>query len=202
MRAKRPSKTPQPEMGRLRIIGGQWRGRVLQFPDVAGLRPTGDRVRETLFNWLMGYLPEARCLDLFAGSGALSLEALSRGADSVCALELDKRAAQTIRHHAATLGTQQLKVYSDDSLAFLARGNSEAPFDIVFIDPPFAAELAGQCATLLEENNWLSDQAWIYIEADKRLPTPIVPQHWHLHREKTAGQVVYSLYERGADDDC
>jgi 16S rRNA (guanine966-N2)-methyltransferase len=202
MKTKRPVKTPTPEMGKLRIIGGQWRGRLLQFPDVTGLRPTGDRVRETLFNWLMGYLPEACCLDLFAGSGALSLEALSRGARAVCALELDKRAAQNIRHHAATLGTQQLTVYCDDTLAYLARGNTKAPYDIVFIDPPFAADLAGQCASLLEQGGWLSEKAWIYIEADKQLPPPLLPNHWQLHREKTAGQVLYRLYQRRPNDDC
>lgn len=201
MKAKRPVKAPLPEMGRLRIIGGQWRGRVLQFPDVEGLRPTGDRVRETLFNWLMGYLPDARCLDLFAGSGALSLEALSRGAQHVHALELDRRAAQNIRHHAATLGTQDLNVYCDDTLDYLARGNSASPFDIVFIDPPFAADLAGQCASLLEQGHWLSDAAWIYIEADKSLPPTVLPSHWQLHREKTAGQVLYRLYQRRPGDD-
>jgi len=196
MRSKRPVKKPQPEMGRLRIIGGQWRGRVLQFPDVAGLRPTGDRIRETLFNWLTGYLPEARCLDLFSGSGVLALEALSRGASEVYAIELDKRAAQTIRHHAATLGTQSLKVYSDDALSFLEKGNTSSPYDIVFIDPPFAQELAGECAALLEAGNWLSPNAWIYVEADKHLATSTVPDNWQLHREKKAGLVVYRLYQR------
>lgn len=196
MRAVRPGKNKPTDMGKLRIIGGQWRGRVLQFPDVAGLRPTGDRIRETLFNWLMGYVAEARCLDLFSGSGALALEALSRGAQSVCAIELDKRAAQTIRHHAATLGTQSLKVYSDDALSFLAKGNAGEPFDIVFIDPPFAAELAGRCATLLEEGGWLCPQAWIYVEADKNLSAQQVPANWEEFREKTAGTVVYKLYQR------
>lgn len=201
MRAKRPANKNHQDTGRLRIIGGQWRGRVLTFPDVDGLRPTGDRIRETLFNWLMGYTAEARCLDLFAGSGALSLEALSRGATEAYAIELDKRAAQTIRHHGATLGTQSLKVYSDDTLALLARGNPWAPFDIVFIDPPFSAELAGPCAALLEQGNWLAEQAWIYVEADRRLPTPEVPEHWQAYREKSAGQVVYTLYRRDVSKD-
>ncbi len=180
--------------GKLRIIGGQWRGRQLQFPAVEGLRPTGDRIRETVFNWLTGYTAHARCLDVFSGSGAMALEALSRGAAHVTALELDRNAAHTIQQHGKTLAAAHLTVHNVNSLDWLKAGNNAEPFDIVFIDPPFAAELAEQCVALLLQGNWLSPEAWIYVEADRKLAKPEFAENIVEHRYKESGQVRYGLY--------
>src|SRR5690606_3705719 len=125
----------------LRIIGGQWRGRKLRFPDVEGLRPTGDRIRETLFNWLAPELPGARCLDLFAGSGSLGLEALSRGAAASWMLERDAHAAGCLRENLQLLAADGGVVQHLDSLTHLRQGNAEQPFDVIFIDPPFDRNL-------------------------------------------------------------
>lgn len=180
----------------LRIIGGQWRGRKLAIADIDGLRPTGDRIRETLFNWLMPVIKESVCLDLFAGSGALGLEALSRGAKSVLLLEKHPRAADTLRQHCQTLGTDQAQLITTDSLLWLkekpARGDK---IDIAFIDPPFAANLWDSAIAALEQSGLLAEDAWIYIEAPKTTPITC-PANWQLHREKHAGQITYRLYQR------
>lgn len=191
--AKRRVKKPAPVDTRpLRIIGGQWRGRKLSFPSVEGLRPTGDRIRETLFNWLAPYLPEARCLDLFAGSGALGFEALSRGAAQTVLLERDPNAARGLRENLATLGSAAGRVTEGDSLKWLASEPPEA-FDVVFIDPPFQQRLWQASIDRLAEGNWLAEDAAVYIESEPDTPLE-VPTHWHLHRDKTSGQVRYRLY--------
>ncbi|MBC7001149.1 16S rRNA (guanine(966)-N(2))-methyltransferase RsmD [Photobacterium sp. BZF1] len=180
--------------GFVRIISGRWRGRKLPVHDVEGLRPTTDRVKETVFNWLAQDIIEARCLDLFTGSGSLSFEALSRGASHVTMLELDKMAADQLEKNRATIGADNAKVLNTDSLAFLKQAGT--PHDVVFIDPPFRKDLIDEAIALLEQNNWLSPHAVIYIEAEKELGELVTPAHWHLHREKTAGQVCYRLFER------
>lgn len=179
----------------LRIIGGLWRGRKLSFPDVDGLRPTGDRIRETLFNWLAPDIQGAHCLDLFAGSGALGLEALSRGAASSWLLEKSPIAAQQLNSNLQLLQATNGKVEQVDSLAWL---NSQPPvqrFDIVFIDPPFALDLWDQIVTALEAGNWLSDAAIIYLEAPRAAHLQL-PANWQLHRDKQAGQVSFRMYYR------
>lgn len=179
----------------LRIIGGQWRGRKLGFPAIEGLRPTGDRIRETLFNWLAPELNGARCLDVFAGSGALGLEALSRGAAISVLCERDARAVAQLRAHLELLRASGGKVVHGDSLAHLQQGNHEAPFDVVFIDPPFALNLWQATIDALETGNWLADDASVYVEANKdSLYLP--PANWQLHRDKQAGQVNYRLFYR------
>ncbi|AJR07151.1 hypothetical protein H744_2c0415 [Photobacterium gaetbulicola Gung47] len=180
--------------GFVRIISGRWRGRKLPVHDVEGLRPTTDRVKETVFNWLAQDIIESRCLDLFTGSGSLSFEALSRGASHVTMLELDKKAADQLEKNRTTVGADNAKVLNTDSLAFLKQAGT--PHDVVFIDPPFRKDLIDEVITLLEQNNWLSAHAVIYIEAEKELGELATPAHWHLHREKTAGQVCYRLFER------
>ncbi|MCW8329523.1 16S rRNA (guanine(966)-N(2))-methyltransferase RsmD [Photobacterium sp. SDRW27] len=180
--------------GFVRIISGRWRGRKLPVHDVEGLRPTTDRVKETVFNWLAPDIHEAKCLDLFTGSGSLSFEALSRGAHSVTMLELDKKAADQLEKNRLTVGADNAKIHQTDSLAFLSQ--SGTPHDIVFIDPPFRKNLLQEVITLLETNGWLAPHAIIYIEAEKELGDPDTPAHWHLHKEKTAGQVCYRLFER------
>ncbi|EKS1844312.1 16S rRNA (guanine(966)-N(2))-methyltransferase [Cronobacter muytjensii] len=180
--------------GQIRIIGGQWRGRKLPVPDSPGLRPTTDRVRETLFNWLAPYLVDARCLDCFAGSGALGLEALSRYAASATLLEMERGVAQQLQKNLATLKSSAGKVVNANTLNFLNQ-NGE-PHDIVFVDPPFRKGLLEETLTLLETRGWLAPQALIYVESEVENGLPPVPASWQLHREKVAGQVAYRLYLR------
>ncbi|EOV9016956.1 16S rRNA (guanine(966)-N(2))-methyltransferase [Cronobacter muytjensii] len=180
--------------GQIRIIGGQWRGRKLPVPDSPGLRPTTDRVRETVFNWLAPYLVGARCLDCFAGSGALGLEALSRYAASATLLEMERGVAQQLQKNLATLKSSAGKVVNANTLNFLNQ-NGE-PHDIVFVDPPFRKGLLEETLTLLETRGWLAPQALIYVESEVENGLPPVPASWQLHREKVAGQVAYRLYLR------
>jgi 16S rRNA (guanine966-N2)-methyltransferase len=178
----------------LRIIGGQWRGRRFAFPDSEGLRPTGDRVREALFNWLQVYLPGARCLDLFAGSGALGLEALSRGAAGVTFIERSRAVAKIIEDHLRALGTAAGRVLNMDAARYL-EGRPE-PFDIVFLDPPFGSDIIGNCCARLETGGWLAPGAFIYLEHDRGKPLPALPTNWELFRSNTAGQVSFHLARR------
>jgi 16S rRNA (guanine966-N2)-methyltransferase len=180
--------------GQIRIIGGQWRGRKLPVPDSPGLRPTTDRVRETLFNWLAPSMVDARCLDLFAGSGALGLEALSRYAASATLLEMERHVAQQLQKNLATLNATQGKVVNTNTLTFLAQNGT--PHDVVFVDPPFRKGLLEETLNLLETNGWLANNALIYVESEVENGLPPVPASWDLHREKIAGQVAYRLYHR------
>lgn len=180
----------------LRIIGGKWRGRKLRFPSIDGLRPTGDRIRETLFNWLAPEIQGARCLDVFTGSGALGLEALSRGAVHVCLLERDAQAIKSLREHLQLLGVgAEAELVHTDSLTFLQRGNNAAPFDVVFVDPPFDARLWQQTIDALEAGNWLADSSSVYLEMGVKDEVQL-PPNWVLHRDKRAGHVSYRLYYR------
>ncbi|BCQ37718.1 ribosomal RNA small subunit methyltransferase D [Erwinia rhapontici] len=180
--------------GQIRIIGGQWRGRKLPVPDSAGLRPTTDRVRETLFNWLAADIQQAKCLDCYAGSGALGLEALSRHAASATLLELERPVAQQLEKNLATLGAKSGRVVNTNTLQFLAQKGDE--HQLVFIDPPFRQGLLEKTTQLLESNGWLSDGALVYVESEVEQGIPPVPVNWQLHREKIAGQVAYRLYIR------
>jgi 16S rRNA (guanine966-N2)-methyltransferase len=179
----------------LRIIGGSWRGRRLRFPAAALIRPTPDRVRETLFNWLGARVVGARSLDLFAGSGALGLEALSRGAAHVTFVERDVAAVRELRARLAEWGARDARVERADALGFLAHG--ARPFDIVFLDPPFAAGLLEAAAALLERNGWLTETALIYVECGAREGVPPLPPGWLPLKAKRAGEVGYHLYARG-----
>ncbi len=185
-------------ISQLRIIGGQWRGRKLTFPDIEGLRPTGDRIRETLFNWLAPDIQGAKVLDLFAGSGALGLEALSRGAEMAVLIEKHPQAASHLVAHLKTLSAENAKVLSMDALQFLQQGNSGNPYNIVFIDPPFSADLWQPIVGLLDQAPWLAADAWIYVETPKDSIWQS-PANWQLHRDKTAGQVRYRLFIANAD---
>jgi len=181
---------------RVRIVGGLLRGRKIAFPDAAGLRPTGDRVRETLFNWLQPVLPGSRCLDLFAGSGVLGIEAASRGAVQVVLVESAPRVAAALRHLLGELALGDgVRLVETDALGWL-RDAPPTPFDVVFLDPPFAAGLMGEVAALLDERGWLADGALVYLErADAQGPWP-VPDNWAVLRDKRAGQVAYALARR------
>jgi 16S rRNA (guanine966-N2)-methyltransferase len=188
MVSPRPTSPP----GKLRIIGGSLRGSRITVPDRPGLRPTPDRVRETLFNWLAPVIQGARCLDLFAGTGALGIEALSRGAVQVDFVEADARLADLLRANLIRL-KQDANVHADNALRFLAR--DAAPYDVVFLDPPFAANLWGESARALEAYGRLLDSAWIYVESPAGAE-PESPRNWALHREGRAGEVRFALYRR------
>jgi 16S rRNA (guanine966-N2)-methyltransferase len=176
----------------LRIIGGSWRGRKLRFPDSPDIRPTPDRVRETLFNWLGERIRGARCLDLFAGSGALGLEALSRGAAAVSFIERDAAAVRELRARLSEWGSTLGSVERADALEFLA-GPARA-FDIVFLDPPFGAGLLGAAAERLSARGWLAPAALIYVECDARASLPQLPPAFTPLKAKRAGEVGYHLF--------
>ncbi len=180
----------------LRIIGGMWRGRKLQFPDGEGLRPTGDRIRETLFNWLQAEIPGARCLDVFAGSGALSFEALSRGAASAVLLEQNSDAVRALQNNGEILAAENIRILQTDAITWLGKPPGDTAFDIVFLDPPFASELLSPAMERLEDNGWLSPNALIYIEVSARGTALSPPAQWQLQKHKVSGDVAYSLYRR------
>ncbi|MET4726555.1 16S rRNA (guanine966-N2)-methyltransferase [Lysobacter enzymogenes] len=184
------------QAGKVRIIGGRWRGTRLNVGDAPGLRPTSDRVRETLFNWLQPMLPGARALDLFAGSGALGMEALSRGAASAVLVERDPALAAELRALAARLpGGEAAQVVQADALAWLAQPPAaDAPgFDLAFVDPPFAAGLWDAVWPALLPR--LAPSAWLYVEAPLDAPLAL-PAAWIAHREGSTREVRYALYRR------
>ncbi|WP_308364778.1 MULTISPECIES: 16S rRNA (guanine(966)-N(2))-methyltransferase RsmD [unclassified Microbulbifer] len=188
--ARSPSRKPAPQpLSQLRIIGGRWRGRKLQFAPVAGLRPTGDRLRETLFNWLQFRLPGARCLDLFAGSGALGLEALSRGAAGVDFVELNRSALQTLKEQLGVLQAQNGRVHYTSASDFLA--HTDTRYDIVFVDPPFDSDLWQE--TLAALGTHLARNALVYVETP-RDKAVLPPDGWQIAKEKRAGRVCMRLF--------
>ncbi len=187
-------KGSQQSSGSVRIIGGKWRSRNLRFVSVDGLRPTGSRIRETLFNWLAPTIEGARCLDLFTGSGALCFEALSRGADCCLAIEANSQAVSELRHNQAQLTANNLEIVSGDCQKLLERGNTAKPYDIIFLDPPFDMQLHKQVSRLLISGNWLASKAQIYCEFPATEAQDL-PLSWRLIKDKIAGNVRYCLFE-------
>lgn len=184
---------------RLRIIGGQWRGRKLSFPDSEGLRPTPDRVRETVFNWLQPVIQGARCLDLFCGSGAFGLEASSRGAAEVVMVDSSRDVATYLQEQCNLLDAKGIRIVQRNALAFLQeemKSEIAQPFDIVFLDPPYGKDLLLPCCTQLEENNWLKSGAYIYLESEVSIEQSSLPSGWVLAKSKRAGKVGYHLVMR------
>jgi 16S rRNA (guanine966-N2)-methyltransferase len=173
----------------LRIIAGQWRGRRWRFVAAEGVRPTPDRVRETLFNWLAPRIGGARCLDLFAGSGALGLEALSRGAARVCFVDSNRAVIEALRGLLSEWRSENTELQVADALSWL-KSPPTAPYDIVFVDPPFAAGLVAQVLDALRANRWLAPQALLYLEQPASAP---LPSDWPVHRAGRAGAVGYYL---------
>ena len=192
-RQQNPSQK-KPSTGFIRIISGLWRGRKLPVHDAEGLRPTTDRVKETVFNWLAQDVPQAKCLDLFAGSGSLGFEAASRQAELVTLIELNPAAFKQLEQNIVALKATNIEAKKTDALLFLQQPGT--PYHVVFIDPPFRKGLLNDAITLLEQNGWLAENAIIYIETEKELVIEGLPQTWHLHREKSAGQVSFRLYQR------
>jgi len=178
----------------LRIIGGTWRGRKLRFPASAAIRPTPDRVRETLFNWLGAATHGARCLDLFAGSGALGLEALSRGAAQVSLVEKDRRAAAAIEAVAREWQETGAEVVNADALSWLAQAAGTKPYDVVFLDPPYDSSLLSASAAALVSGKLLAADARVYVEHRGREPLPSLPDGWQNIRDGRAGEVGYHLF--------
>ena len=193
------TKTGNTAAGSVRLIGGEWRSRKLSFPNANGLRPTADRVRETLFNWLQSQVPAARVLDLFAGSGALGFEAASRGASQVLMLELRKEAAASLHANREALQAKQVEVVAGDAFTWLesAGARGDTGFDIVFIDPPFAENWHYRAAAALASSAVLAPNAWVYIETAAPLDHTRLPAHWREHRSKRAGAVYSTLLQCG-----
>ena len=188
--ASSSKKKSQP--GRLRIVAGNWRSRLLEIADVEGLRPTSERIRESLFNWLSPRIAGARCLDLFAGTGALGIEALSRGAAQVVFVEKSGKAVATLTRNVQTLEASAAVVHHGDAKDFL-RDAADSQFDIVFLDPPFAADMLGDLCRLLNETSVLARGALVYIEEDRSRTEVELPDGWQVMKSKQAGNVRYSL---------
>ena len=182
----------QKASGNIRIIAGEYRGRKLPVLMADGLRPTTDRVKETVFNWLMPYIQNSICLDCFAGSGSLGFEAISRGANSVTMIELDTKAAQQLKNNQQLLKAEHVQVQQTDALSFI-KGNQQR-FSLVFIDPPFRQGLVAKTAQLLTLSS-LAENAIIYVEMETENALLPLPSSWRLLKEKVAGQVSYRLYQ-------
>jgi len=195
-KTKRPSaqQSKQSAVGSIRLIADKHRGRKLPVIMAQGLRPTTDRVKETVFNWLMPYIHNSRCLDCFAGSGSLGFEALSRGASEVTLLELNKQASAQLNQNKVLLNADNLTIHHTDSLSYLK--NPSGLYNIVFIDPPFNQGLIEETVSLIN-NGWLAEKALIYVEMENQGQFQF-PQDWLLLKEKVAGQVAYRLFEKTA----
>ncbi len=176
----------------VRIIGGAWRGRRVSFPDLPGLRPTPDRVRETLFNWLQHDIEDTRCLDLFAGSGALGLEALSRAAREVVFVEQAQAAARGLGAELERLGGSARARVMEMGAARFLRTPGE-PFDGVFLDPPFGQGALEEYVPWLDAGRWVKTGGWVYLENERAAGAPALPPHWQLLKSKSAGEVGYHL---------
>ena len=176
----------------VRIIGGGWRGRRVSFPDIPGLRPTPDRVRETLFNWLQHHIVGARCLDLFAGSGVLGIEALSRGAKQLVFVEQAVAAARGLKQQLVRLGGQAKGEVIEMGAARFLRVPAQT-FDIAFLDPPFGRDALAEYVPMLDAGNWLNVGGLVYLENEKTAGAPALPAHWELLKSKAAGEVGYHL---------
>ena len=189
-------KTPSQPAHRLRIIAGKWRSRVITFQPAEGLRPTGDRIRETAFNWLTAQIDGARCIDVFAGSGALAFEALSRGAAQCTALEQQGGAIKQLRETAASLQAENLDIIQADSLNYLQQSPPQEPYNLAFVDPPFAAGMLNKACAFLNNSGWLAPDALIYCEMASADNSFIPPENWQMLRDKVSGEVRYCLYSR------
>jgi 16S rRNA (guanine966-N2)-methyltransferase len=212
VKIRKPDKLKAAGPGSVRIIGGSWRGRRVRFPDSPGLRPTPDRVRETLFNWLQHSIAGTRCLDLFAGSGVLGLEALSRGAREVVFVEQAFAPAQMLaeelkRFHGRAPGSSSGRVVQMSAGRFLAAPGEPSggpsggaagspaggPFDIIFLDPPFGLDAVPEYARLIDAGGWVASGGWIYLESARSAGPPAIPSRWRLVKSKSAGEVGYHL---------
>ena len=180
----------------VRIISGKYKSRKVTFPSRPEIRPTGNRIRESLFNWIQLEISSSRCLDLFAGSGALGIEALSRGAATAIFIESDRQAAFYLEENLRYLDAENGSVMVADAINWLKCSKDIDPFNIVFLDPPFQGNLLIDCVHLLESNHMISDQGSIYIETETELNQRVLPVSWRLKHRKQAGKVHYYLYNK------
>lgn len=176
--------------GKVRIIAGKWRGRKLEVLDSPGLRPSSDRIRETLFNWLQQDIAGARCLDLFSGTGALAFEALSRGAEEVCMIESDVKIVESLKQHAVTLNSEGHTIQLADATSWLKQ--AAGGFDIIFLDPPFGQGLIDECCGLIRQESLLNADGMVYIESEKGLTLPV---GWEIKKQTKAGNVQSMLLQ-------
>jgi 16S rRNA (guanine966-N2)-methyltransferase len=176
----------------VRIIGGLYRGKKIHFPELEGLRPTPDRVKETLFNWLMNDIKNARCLDAFAGSGALGMEAFSRGAAKVTFIEQSPIAYTNLRKSLEQFNHPSLSLLQINALDYLKKGSET--FDIIFLDPPYALNYLSPCLELIFQSQILVPGGLVFVESSS--PIDINPDHWKQLKLKQAGQVIYGLFEK------
>ena len=177
----------------LRIIGGDWRSRRIHFADAPGLRPTMDKVRETVFNWLQWDIEGQLVLDCFAGSGALGYEALSRGAKEVTFIELNKNAASCIRQSLASLEASNAQVFQADALAWLGQQESLEQFDVIFLDPPFAKELLAPAVELIAPK--VKTGCLVYVEVEAKADLSCIPSHWLESKRKDGKEFSFMLFE-------
>ncbi len=181
---------------KVRIIGGRWRGRQISFPDVEGLRPSGDRIRETLFNWLQNKIHDAECLDLFSGSGVLGFEALSRGAKHVCFIDENREIITSLQKNAQQLSATNCDIifesFPSENLKSKFKSENKK-FDIVFLDPPFKKNLIFAALDWLENTQILAENALIYVECQRSAVELAVPENFKILKSKNAGQVSYYL---------
>ncbi|KAA9130875.1 16S rRNA (guanine(966)-N(2))-methyltransferase RsmD [Marinihelvus fidelis] len=182
--------------GQVRIIGGEWRGRKLPVPDLPGLRPTGDRSRETLFNWLQADVPGARCADLFAGSGALGFEAASRGARHVDMVEIAPLAVSSLAESRATLRADNVDIHRANVLAWLRQAEPDS-LDIIFLDPPFDSGLAVQALERIQDNGCVAPGGCVYVESPSKFPELVMRAPFALARDKVVGESRLQLFRRG-----
>lgn len=202
MAKSKSSSTEALKRGQCRIIAGKWRGRNIKFEDAKGLRPTTDRIRETVFNWLQIYIPQRRCLDCFAGSGILGFEALSRGAGEVVFVEQNIKTVKKLKDNANLLDASNAVIYHADTLSWLQSLQKDVglnqclheKFDLVFIDPPFHSDLLAKSCDFVNSSGCLAEDAIIYIEhaVDANV---VLPDNWYCLKEKNTGQVSYRLFE-------
>ena len=190
--AKRRGKSKPSKPGRLRIVAGNWRSRLLEIADEPGLRPTAERLRETLFNWLAPTIEGAHGLDLFAGTGALGIEALSRGAASLTFVESSPGVAALLQRNLAKLDADNAEIVRGDALEYLAdyRGR---PFDIIFVDPPFADDMLADACAALHASEAIAAGTRVYLEDARSRALPSLPENWRIEKERTAGNVRYAL---------
>lgn len=174
--------------GKVRIIGGEWRSRKLPVPDSQGLRPTPDRIRETLFNWLQNDIAGAKCLDLYAGSGVLGFEAVSRGASSATLVEQDQKTCRQLEDNVVLLKADNIRVINAEALAWLK--NNRESYDLIFLDPPFSESLIEKSCRLIRDTGCLNAKGMIYIETSRKQP---LPSFLDIKKQGTAGQVMYLL---------
>ena len=194
--AKRSEKQKKSSRGTLRIVAGIWRSRVLEIADAPGLRPSSERIRETLFNWLAPRIDGARCLDLFAGTGALGLEALSRGAASAVFVENSHAASEALRRNVDLLKATGADIQTTDAMSYLQNATAKQ-FNFVFLDPPFREDSLAELCRLIDERDLLANGANVYLEQDRSGAEPELPDGWSILKNRTAGNVRYMLVAIG-----